>query len=162
MIGRIAPVLFLLLFASQTTGCTVLPFIPPVIEASYHGFTKWKGDEAIKYYAYDLYTVSQAVLKTCDQLKLEKKIYVQEPEEGLSLELKGNNPMKIKVLPVESSVTRIVISSVKDKQYAEFFLKTVDDNLPKKKGGKPLARSGFWKKQIEGSAYGNWPGLQSK
>jgi hypothetical protein len=52
------------------------------------------------------------------------------------VETGGNMPMVINILPVEKNVTKVVLTIAQfgDKQYAEFFYKTIEDNIPKKTG----------------------------
>jgi hypothetical protein len=73
-------------------------------------------------------------MQTSDQLKLEATLIKLAPKEGCSLETKGNAPMHIDILPLEKSVTTVVIGhpTLGDKHYVELFYKLVDDNLPKK------------------------------
>jgi hypothetical protein len=103
---------------------------------AYQGYVVWKSGKATKYYAFDLDTTYRAVMRASDQLKIETTLTKSAPEEGYSLEIKGNVPMHIDILPLEKNVTVttvvISISIFGDKQYVELFYKLVDDNLPKK------------------------------
>ena len=102
--------------------------------SAYEGYVVWKSGEATKYYAFDLDTTYQAVMRASDQLKLEATVIKSAPKEGYSLETKGNVPMHIDILPPEQSVTTVVIRipTFGDKHYVELFYRLVDDNLPKK------------------------------
>ena len=102
--------------------------------SAYEGYVVWKSGEATKYYAFDLDTTYQAVMQASDQLKLEATVIKSAPKEGYSLETKGNVPMHIDILPLEKSVTTVVIRipTFGDKHYVELFYRLVDDNLPKK------------------------------
>ena len=73
-------------------------------------------------------------MQTSDQMKLEATVIKSVPKERYSLETKGNVPMHIDILPLEKSVTTVVISipTFGDKHYVELFYRVVDDNLPKK------------------------------
>jgi len=106
----------------------------PMTGSAYEGYVIWKSGEAIKYYAFDVDTTYQAVMRTCDQLKLEVTLIKPVPKERYSLEAKGNVPMHIDILPVEKGITTVVIriSTFGDKHYVELFYNLVDDNLPKK------------------------------
>ena len=102
--------------------------------SAYEGYVVWKSGEATKYYAFDLDMTYQAVMRASDQLKLEATVINSTPKEGYSLETKGNVPMHIDILPLEISVTTVVIRipTFGDKYYVELFYRLVDDNLPKK------------------------------
>jgi len=102
--------------------------------SAYEGYVVWKSGEATKYYAFDLDTTYRAVMQASDQLKLEATLIKSAPNEGYSLETKGNVPMHIDILPLEKSVTTVVIRipTFGDKHYVELFYRLVDDNLPKK------------------------------
>ena len=102
--------------------------------SAYEGYVVWKSGEATKYYAFDLDTTYRAVMRASDQLKLEATVIKSAPKEGYSLETKGNVPMHIDILPLEKSVTTVVIRipTFGDKHYVELFYRLVDDNLPKK------------------------------
>jgi len=134
MIKRMIPIVFLFFAASLISGCAVLPILS-ILGTSYQGYTVWEGNESIRYYAYDLDTTYQAVKRSCKQLELETVIQNPASEHGYSLETKGNHLMQIHVLPVETNLTKIVITITLfgDKPYVELFYKTVDDNIPKKK-----------------------------
>jgi len=133
---KILIVIFLLLSTSFVSGCFIVPVIP-FMGTAYEGYTIWKGDEAIKYYSHDFDTVCQAVNRACEQMKLKTTVTSTVSEKRYSLEVEGNNPMHVNVLPVENNVTKVTVrtSSFGDKQYAEYFLKAVDDNIPS--GAKP-------------------------
>jgi hypothetical protein len=102
----------------------------------YDGYVVWKSGKATKYYAFDLDTTYRAVMQASDQLKIEATLIKSAPKEGYSLEIKGNVPMHIDILPLEKSVsvTTVVIGIpiFGDRQYVELFYSLVDDNLPKK------------------------------
>jgi hypothetical protein len=137
MRNRIFPLLALFLVSALLSGCAALPFLSvggSVAGASYEGYVVWKSGEATKYYAFDLDTTYRAVMRASDQLKLEATLIKSAPKEGYSLETKGNVPMHIDILPLEKSVTTVVISipTFGDKHYVELFYRLVDDNLPKK------------------------------
>jgi len=104
--------------------------------SAYEGYVVWKSGKATKYYALDLDTTYRAVMRASDQLKIEATLIKSAPKEGYSLEIKGNVPMHIDILPLEKnvSVTTVVIRIpiFGDKQYVELFYKLVDDNLPKR------------------------------
>ena len=118
------------------SGCAALPCLSflPLTGSAYEGYVVWKSGEATKYYAFDLDTTYRAVMRTSDQLKLEATVIKSAPKERYSLETKGNVPMKIDILPLEKSVTAVVISipTFGDKHYVELFYRVIDDNLPKK------------------------------
>ena len=102
--------------------------------SAYSGYVVWKSGEATKYYAFDLDTTYRAVMRASDQMKLEATLNKSAPKEGYSLETKGKVPMHIDILPLEKSVTTVVISipTFGDKHYVELFYSLVDDNLPKR------------------------------
>ena len=137
MRNRIFPRLALLLVTALLSGCAVIPLLPfvPVMGSVYEGYVVWKSGRAIKYYALDLDTTYRAVMRASDQLKIEATLLKSAPKEGYSLEIKGNAPMHIDILPLEKnvSVTTVVIRTpiFGDKQYVQLFYKLVDDNLPK-------------------------------
>jgi hypothetical protein len=126
----------LLFFPAFLSGCMILPLIPfiPVAGAAYQGYVIWKLGTATKYYAFDILTTYQAVMKASDQLKIEAKIIKEDPKEGYDLETKGDVPMKIHIVPFGKDVTKLIISisTFGDKRYVELFYRLVDDNLPKK------------------------------
>jgi uncharacterized protein YceK len=137
MRNRIFSILSLFLVSALLSGCATLPFLAAggsVAGASYEGYVVWKSGEATKYYAFDLDTTYRAVMRASDQLKLEATLIKSAPKEGYSLETKGNVPMHIDILPLEKSVTSVVISipTFGDKHYVELFYRLVDDKLPKK------------------------------
>jgi hypothetical protein len=138
MRNRIFPRLALFLVTALLSGCAVIPFLPfvSVMGSAYEGYVVWKSGEATKYYAFDLDTTYRAVMRASDQLKIEATLIESTPKEGYSLEIKGNVPMHIDILPLEKnvSVTTVVIRIpiFGDKQYVELFYKLVDDNLPKR------------------------------
>src|SRR4030042_3693954 len=139
MRNRIFQLLSLFLVTALLSGCTALPFLSflPVMGSAYEGYVVWKSGEATKYYAFDLDTTYRAVMRASDQLKLEATVIKSAPKEGYSLETKGNVPMHIDILPLEKSITTVVISipTFGDKHYVELFYKLVDDNLPQKESG---------------------------
>ena len=118
------------------TGCAAAPLSPffPYIGSSYQGYTIWEGRQSIRYYGSDLDTTYQAIKLSCEKLKLET---VQNPvnENDRSLKTEGNHSMRITVLPAEANLTKVIITIelFGDKPYVEFFFKTVEDNIPKKK-----------------------------
>lgn len=136
--NRIFPRLALFLVTALLSGCAVIPFLPfvSVLGSAYEGYVVWKSGKATKYYALDLDTTYRAVMRASDQLKIEATLIKSAPKEGYSLEIKGNVPMHIDILPLEKnvSVTTVVIRIpiFGDKQYVELFYKLVDDNLPKR------------------------------
>jgi hypothetical protein len=138
MRNRIFSHLALFLVTALLSGCAVVPFLPflPVMGSVYDGYVVWKSGKATKYYAFDLDTTYQAVVRASDQLKIKSTLIKSAPKEGYSLEIKENVPMHIDILPLEKnvSVTTVVIniSIFGDKQYVELFYKLVDDNLTKK------------------------------
>jgi hypothetical protein len=136
MRNRIFPHLALFLVTALLSGCAAIPFLPflPMMGSAYEGYVVWKSGEATKYYAFDLDTTYRAVMQASDQLKLEATVIKSAPQEGYSLETKGNVPMHIDILPFEKSVTTVVIRipTFGDKHYVELFYRLVDDNLPKK------------------------------
>ncbi|MDQ5986958.1 MAG: hypothetical protein CSYNP_02694 [Syntrophus sp. SKADARSKE-3] len=137
--SRKISLLIILLFAAHlSSGCAVAPLIPfiPFAGAAYEGYVVWKGREATRYYGNDLDTIYLAVKKTTEQLKLETRIQDLSSNKGYHVETGGNMPMVIDILPVEQNVTKVVLTIARfgDKQYAEFFYKTIEDNIPKKAG----------------------------
>ena len=134
MRNRIFPRLALFLVTALLSGCTALPFLSFMGSATYEGYVVWNSGEATKYYAFDLDTTYRAVTRASHQLKLEATLIKSAPKEGYSLETKGNVPMHIDILPLEKSVTTVVISipTFGDKHYVELFYRVIDDNLPKK------------------------------
>lgn len=102
--------------------------------SAYEGYVVWNSGKATKYYAFDVDTTYRAVMRASDQLKLEATVIKSAPKEGYSLSTKGDVPMHIDILPLEKSVTTVVISipTFGDKDYVELFYKLVDDNLPPK------------------------------
>jgi hypothetical protein len=134
---RILPRFVLFLVAVLLSGCAVVPFLPfiPVMGSAYDGYVVWKSGKATKYYPFDLDMTYRAVMRTCDQLKIEATLIKSVPKEEYSLETKGTvpMPMHIDILPLEKSagVTKVVIriSMFGDKQYVGLFYRLVDDNL---------------------------------
>jgi hypothetical protein len=128
-------VVFLRLASNLLPGCSVLGLIP-FVGGSYQGYTVWKGRESSKYYTYEVKTICQVVRQSCEQLKLEAVIQNPALLYGCALETKGKYPMEINVSYVEKNLTKVVITIALfgDKQYAELFYKTIDDNIPKKMG----------------------------
>jgi hypothetical protein len=119
------------------SGCAVVPFLPfiPVVGSVYDGYVVWKSGKATKYYAFDLDTTYQAVMRASDQLKLETTLINPSTKKGYSLKVKGNIPMDIDILPLKknASVSTVVIkiSIFGDKQFVELFYRLVDSNLIK-------------------------------
>ena len=101
--------------------------------SAYEGYVVWQRGEATKYYAFDLDTTYRAVVRASDQLKLEAAVIKATPKEGYYLEVKGDHPMHIDILPIEKSITTVVIRipTFGDKHYVELLYRLVDDNLPK-------------------------------
>jgi hypothetical protein len=136
MRNRTVKLITLLLVNASLSGCIAFSFLPflPVMGSAYEGYVVWKSGEATKYYAFDLDTTYRAVMQAATHLKLEATLMKSSPEEGYSLETKGNVPMHIEISPLEKSVTAVVIkiSIFGDKHYVELFYSLVDDNLPKK------------------------------
>ena len=127
----------MLLVSALLSGCAALPLLSflPVMGSAYEGYVIWKSGEATKYYAFDLNTTYRAVMQASVHMKLEATLIKSAPQEGYSLETKGNiPPMHIDVLPLKKGVTKVVISipAFGDKHYVELFYSLVDDNLPKK------------------------------
>jgi hypothetical protein len=139
MRNRIFPRLALFLVAALLSGCAVVPLLPliPVMGSAYDGYVVWSSGKATKYYAFDRDTTYRAVMQASDRLKLETTLIKAVPQEGYSLEIKRNIPMRIDILPLQKnvSVTTVVISVsiFADKQYIALFYSLVDDNLPKRK-----------------------------
>ena len=133
MRNRIFPRLALFLVTALLSGCAALPFLP-FMGSAYEGYVVWKSGEATKYYAFDLDTTYRAVMQASNQLKLEATLIKSAPKEEYSLETKGNVPMHINILPLNKSVSTVIISIpiFGDKHYVELFYRLVDDNLPKK------------------------------
>ncbi len=127
---------YLILVITLISGCAALPFASflPMMGPAYEGYVVWKSGKATKYYASDPDTVYRAVMRASDQLKLEATLIKSAPQEGYSLETKKSVPMHIDVLPLEKSVTTVVIRvpTFGDKHYVELFYRLVDDNLSKK------------------------------
>ena len=146
MRNRIFQYLALFLVTALLSGCAVIPFLPfiPVMGSAYDGYIVWRSGKATKYYASDLDTAYRAVMRASDQMKLETTLIKSAPQEGYSLEIKGNIPMHIDILPLEknTSITTVVvsISIFGDKQYVALFYSLVDENLPKKAVGKEKPR----------------------
>ncbi|MCE5264507.1 MAG: DUF3568 domain-containing protein [Deltaproteobacteria bacterium] len=135
---RIFQLLCLLLVSALLSGCAViaaLPFVSylPVVGAGYQGYVVWKSGEATKYYAFDLDTTYQAVMRAAKQLKLEAEGTKSVSREEYTIETKGNVPMHIEISPYEKGVTAVVItiSTFGDKNYVELFYRLVDENLPR-------------------------------
>jgi glucan 1,3-beta-glucosidase len=114
------------------SGCAIAPLIS-FVGAAYQGYTVWKGSEATKYFNHDLETTYQAVKQSATQMKLGTST-LPPLGMGYALETNGENPLQINVLPVEKNVTKVTIriSLLGDKQFTEYFYKTVEDNLAKK------------------------------
>lgn len=129
---RIIVAVYLCLAASLISGCVLLP-VAPFAGAAYGGYEIWQNSKKVKYYAFDLDTVYLAVKQSCEQMNLETKIHAPIPHKEYSLDIIGNHPALITILFVEKKVTKVVISLGfrGDKQYADFFLKTIDDHIPK-------------------------------
>ena len=110
MRNRIFPLLALLLVSALLSGCAAPPCVSlfPLMGTAYEGYVVWKSGEATKYYAFDLDTTYRAAMQASDQLKLESTL-TKSAKEGYSLETKGNVPMHIDILPLEKSVTSVVI-----------------------------------------------------
>ena len=136
MKNRILTLVYPFLVIALLSGCAVLPLFSflPMVGSAYEGYVVWKSGEATKYYAFNLDITHRAVMRASDELKLESTVIKSAPKEGYSLETKGNYPMHIDILPLEKSVTTVVISipTFGDKHYVELFYSLVDDNLPKK------------------------------
>lgn len=113
------------------SGCAAVQLLSLGI-ATYQGYTVWKGREATKYFPHDLEATYQAVKQSAEKMKLETS---NPPPlgKGYAMETKGENSMQINVLPVEKNVTKVTIriSLFGDKQFAEYFYLTVEDNLAK-------------------------------
>ena len=122
-------VLTLMVAAFLTSGCAVVPLIP-LVGGAYQGYTIWKGGEATKYFSHDIDATHQAVKQTVEQMKLKTKP-LPPPEKGYALETQGQNPLQIRIAPVEKNVTKVMIKSslLGDKQFTEFFYKKIEDNL---------------------------------
>jgi hypothetical protein len=141
MRNRIFPLLFPFLGIALLSGCAVLPLFSFVGYAgsaagsAYEGYVVWNSGEATKYYASDLDPTYRAVMQASDRMKLEATVTKSAPKEGYSLETKGNVPMHIDVLPLENSMTAVVIkiSIFGDKHYVDLFYNIIDDNLSKVK-----------------------------
>lgn len=132
MIRKFFLLLALFFASSLASGCAVAPILP-FVGAAVQGYSVWKGGEATKYFAYDLDTTYKAVKQTAEDMKLEMTTPAP-PEKGYALETKGQTPMQIAVEPTEKNVTKVAIriSMISgDKQFVEFFYKTVEDNLKK-------------------------------
>ena len=136
MRNRFFSLLSVFLVTALLSGCAALPCLSflPLTGSAYEGYVVWKSGEATKYYAFDLDTTYRAVMRASNQLKLEATVTKSAPKERYSLETKGNVPMHIDILPLEKSVTTVVIRipTFGDKHYVELFYSLVDDNLPKK------------------------------
>ena len=95
----------------------------------------WKSGKATKYYAYDLDTTYRAVMQASDQLKMEPTLIKSVPNEGYSLKIERNIPMKIDISPLEKNVrvTTVIVRIYMfgDKQYVELFYSLIDENLAK-------------------------------
>ncbi len=146
MIERIALIVFLIFATSLLSGCTPITILP-IVGASYEGYTVWKSGESKRYYSNDLETTYQAVKRSCEQLKLQPKIYNMGSQGGYSLDVRGNNPMEISVLPLGKNFTSIVIKIglFDDKQYVEFFYRTIEQNIPSKNEAGDKEKSVPWK-----------------
>ena len=130
------PLLSLFFVTALLSGCAApacLSFLP-ITGPAYEGYAFWRSGEATKYYAFDLDTTYRAVMRASDELKLVATLIKSAPKDGYYLETKGNVPMDIDILPLEKSVTTVVIRIpiFGDKHYVELFYRLVDDNLPKK------------------------------
>jgi hypothetical protein len=125
----------LLLFLAGTLQACALAAVAPLIGTAYMGYTTWKGNKAVKYYSEDLETVNEAVTRTYTQMKLKVDIKDSVPKKKYSLETKGNYPMSIDSEAVEANVTKITIDIgfTGDKQFGDFFYKTIDENIARKK-----------------------------
>jgi len=132
MIRKVLCIVALMIAISFFSGCAVAPLIP-LIGGAYQGYTVWKGSEATKYFSHDLETTYQAVKQSAKQMKLGIST-LSPPGKGYALETAGENHLQIDVVPVEKNVTKVMIrvSLLGDKQFTEFFYKTVEDNLAKK------------------------------
>jgi hypothetical protein len=132
---RVVLVVTLFLASSLLPGCAIVPFIP-IVGSAHQGYVGWKGQEATKYYFCDLKTTYQIVKRTTRQLELETKMQPlpKEKGKGYAMETKGNNPMEINVVPAGKRVTKVIIrvAFFGDKQFAELFYKTLDDNMPRR------------------------------
>jgi hypothetical protein len=128
--------LSVLFVTALLSGCAALPCLSflPLTGSAYQGYVVWKSGEATKYYAFDLDTTYRAVMRASNQMKLETTVIKSASKERYSLETKGNVPMNIDILPLEKSVTTVVIRipTFGDKHYVELFYGVVDDNLPRK------------------------------
>jgi len=125
----------LLLFLAGNIQACALAAVAPLIGTAYMGYTTWKGTKAVKYYSEDLETVNEAVTRTYKQMKLKVDIKDAVPKKKYALETKGNYPMTIDSETVEANVTKVTIDIgfTGDKQFGEFFYKTIDENIARKK-----------------------------
>lgn len=135
-VKRRGAIFLIFLAVMLSSGCAAVPLLTllPIAGAAYEGYVVWKGREATKYYGHDLATVYQSVKKASEELKLESTTRQLASNSGYHIDTKGSMPMQIDILVVEKSVTKVVItiSQFGDKQYAEFFYKTVEEYMPKK------------------------------
>jgi hypothetical protein len=127
---KILAVISLCLAVSAMSGCVFAPLVP-IAGTAYGGYEIWKGSKVIKYYAADSDTVYLAIQQSCKEMKLETRIPDPVSPKEYSLEILGNHPAMIQVLRTEKNVSKVVIEiGVRgDKQYAEFFFKTIDDHI---------------------------------
>ncbi len=133
---RISPHLALWFVTAFAAGCAAPACLSliPITGSAYEGYVVWQSGEATKYYAFDPDTTYRAVMRASDQLKLEATVTKSTPKVRYSLEIKGNTPMSIDIVPLDASVTTVVIriATFGDKHYVDLFYKLIDDNLPKK------------------------------
>jgi hypothetical protein len=139
MIKSLIIVVCLFIITSVLSGCAVvaaIPIIGGIGGAASQGYTVWRSFEATRYYAYNVETTYRAVKRSASQLKLKTAASANPPKKGYALETKGDNPLEISVLPAEEkvNVTKVVIkiALLGDRQYAEMFFKTIDENISKK------------------------------
>jgi hypothetical protein len=133
MVKNLILIVCFFLTTGLLSGCAPIEMLP-VLGASYQGYVVWKHGESTRYYAHDLDRTYQAVRQSCEQLKLEAEVQNMGSGKGYSLETKGRHHMEINVLPRETNFTSVVIKVglFGDKEYAEFFYRTVDENISKK------------------------------
>jgi hypothetical protein len=133
---KMIAIIFLSLAAGHLSGCALIPLAPfagSVAGSAYGGYTVWKESEVTRYFASDLDTAFRAVKLSSEQMKLEPMVLSATPGKEYALYTEGNYPMKITLLPVEKHVTKVVVSIgiAGDKQYVDFFFKSIETNLSK-------------------------------
>ena len=136
--------LSLLLWIACLSGCAALPLFSflPIMGTAYEGYAIWRSGEATKHYAVDPDMTYRAVMRASDQLKLDAALLTEEPQGEYLLEVKGSNPMMIRIFSLDKGITTVAITIpvFGDKQFVDLFYRLVDDNLRRKPTADKVSR----------------------